>query len=203
VFARLISTSLSIHDDFSNEQMAKQGYKPVEVISEGGKHILRMSFDDTFVVEETEEWHVDVQESPELPFVTVFIRPKKDKSFSMELCFRRDTPNLAKLNSGDKIKNFVMAYSSSQYVPQSSVKRIELKPLNIKGWYGWYTVLTDSESKNKDETSEGEFKYVTTGTVRLSSDSVLIFTIMTNELDTPKYKKLFDFTCSFIKDKKF
>jgi hypothetical protein len=70
------------------------------------------------------------------------------------------------------------------------------------GWYGWYAVLTDAKLANKAKIPDGEFKYMTRGMVRLSPDSALGFSLMTNELDTPEYKKLFDYICSFIKEKK-
>lgn len=203
VFGKLIATSSSIHGDFLNEQAEEiedQYGTADETTSEEGKHILRMSINDSFVVENSEEWEVYVQRKRNLHFADVVVKPKKGKIFSMHLHFRRDTPDMARLNSADKIKKFVMSYSE-QYMQQGVKKKIEFKELKIKGWYGWYLVLPDSKLDSNVNTPEGEYKYMTIGMVRLSSDSVLMFVIMTNELDTPEYKKLLDFTASFIKNR--
>lgn len=203
VFGKLISTSSSIRGDLLNEQteeMEDQYGAAAEITSEEGKHILRMSINDTFVVEEMEGWEVYVQRKRDLHFADVVVNPKKDKSFNMKLYYMRDTPDMAKFDSTDKVKKFVMS-SSVQYMQQGVKKKVELKELTIKGWYGWYMVLPDAKLENKVNIPEGEFKYMTMGMIRLSSDSVLVFTIMTNELDTPEYRKLFDFACSFIKSR--
>ena len=173
----------------------------VSFAADKAKHELLMSLSDTFVVEETDEWKVDVQKVLSLRFADVNITPKKDKSFDMQLYFKCDTPDLAQFDSSDKIKKIVMS-SSQNYLPYIVEKKIELKKMNVKGWYGWYTVFTDAKLANKTKIPEGEFKYMTRGMVRLSPDSALGFSIMTNELDTPEYEKLFDYICSFIKERK-
>ena len=91
--------------------------------------------------------------------------------------------------------------SSEKYLPNIVEKNIELKELNIQGWYGWYTILTDAKLANMPKVSEGEFKYMTRGMVRLSPWSALGFSLMTNELDTPEYEKLFAYILSFVKEK--
>jgi hypothetical protein len=165
------------------------------------QHKLQMSLADTFVVAETDEWKVDVQKVLTLRFANVNITPKKGKSFDMQLYFKCDTPDLAQFDSSDKIKKSIMS-SSKKYLPYSVEKKVELKKLNVKGWYGWYIVLTDAELATKSKIPDGEFKYMVRGMVRLSRDSALGFSFMTNELDTPGYKKLFDYILSFIKEKK-
>jgi hypothetical protein len=169
--------------------------------ADGDQHELRMSLDDTFVVAETNEWKVDVQRVETLRFADVNITPKKDKSFNMQLFFKCDTRDSAQFDSTDKIKMSVMS-SSEKYLPYIVEKNIELKEMNAKGWYGWYTILTDAELASNPKIPDEEFKYMTRGMVRLSPDSVLGFILMTNEIDTPKYKKLFDYIESFIKEKK-
>lgn len=193
----------SPRDKFFNQQ-TKETENPyaklVEVTSEGGKHFLHMSVGDTFVVEEMEEWDVDVCKPQNLPYVEVVIEPKIDKSFSMKLFFMRDTPDMANFDTPDKVKKFIMA-SSMQIFAGGLDKKIVSQKLELKGWYGWYIILPDTKLENKVNIPEGDFKYATRGMIRLSSDSVIWFMLLTNELDTPKYKRLFDFACSFIKEK--
>lgn len=165
------------------------------------KHELRMSLDDTFVVEETDELRVDVKKILSLRYAHVNITPKNDKSFDMQLYFKCDTPDFAQFDSSEKIKKSVIS-SSMQYLPHIVEKKFELKKLSAKGWYGWYTVLTDAKLANRSTIPNGEFRYLTRGMVRLSPDSALGFSLMTNELDTPKYNELFDYICSFIKEKR-
>ena len=168
--------------------------------AEQKKYELKMSLNDTFIVKETEDWDVDVEKVLTLRFANVNITPKNDTSFDMQLFFKCDTPDLAKFDSSEKIKKSVVS-SSEQYLPYSVETEIEIKELNVKGWYGWYTVLTDTDLANKKEIPEGEFKYMTRGMVRLSQDSVLGFSFMTNEIDGPGHKKLFDYIKSFVKRK--
>jgi hypothetical protein len=165
------------------------------------EHKLCMSLDDTFVIAETDEWKIDVQRLLTLRFADVNITPKNGKSFDLQLYFKCDTPDLGLFNSSDKIRRSVIS-SSEKYLPHIAEKKIELKGLNVKGWYGWYTVLTDAKLADKTKIPDGEFKYMIRGMVRLSNDSALGFSIMTNELDTPGYEKLFDYILSFIKEKK-
>jgi hypothetical protein len=163
------------------------------------RHELMMSLDDTFVVSETDEWKVDVQRLLTLRYADVNITPKQDYSFDMQLYFKCDTPDLAQFDSSEKMKKSTMS-SSEKYLPYIVEKEIELKKLNIKGWYGWYTIFTDAKLANMSKIPEGKFKYMTRGIVRLSPKSALAFSLMTNELDTPEYKKLFDYILSFVKE---
>jgi len=77
-----------------------------------------------------------------------------------------------------------------------------MKCLNVKGWYGWYTVLKDKKLAKKLKTSDYEFMYITRGIIRLSPDSALGFSLMTNEINTKKYKKLFRHIKSYVKARK-
>jgi hypothetical protein len=61
--------------------------------------------------------------------------------------------------------------------------------------------LTDKEVAAKTEPRPGEFKYITRGMIRLSPDSALGFSLMTNDVDSPDYKKMLDFICGLAKAK--
>jgi hypothetical protein len=169
--------------------------------SDKQKHELIMSTNDTFIVTETDEWKINVQRLLPLRFADVNITPKEGKSFDMQLYFKCDTVDLAQFDSSAKIKESVIS-SSQKYLPYIVEKNITLNKLQVKGWYGWYTVLTDAKLTKNVTVPDGEFKYITRGMIRLSPDSALGFSVMTNDLNTPGYKKLFDYIFSFAKEKK-
>lgn len=169
--------------------------------AEEKQHKLRMSLDDTFMVTETEDWKVEVQEELTMRFANVSVTPKEGSDFDLMLYFKCDTPDLAQFDSSEKIKKSVLA-SSQKYLPYTVEKELELKPLSVKGQFGCYTVITDAGLAGKEIIPEGEFLYLTRGMIRLSDDSTLGFSLMTNEIDTPEYQKLIDYIVSFTKEKK-
>jgi hypothetical protein len=165
------------------------------------KRELRLSLDDRFTVADTEKWTVKVEKELPLRLADVRVEPKKDSSFSLMLYLKCDTPDLAAYDSPERIEQSVRS-SSEKYLGATVEKKVELKQLNVKGWYGWYTVLTDAKLAKLADIPEGEFKYITRGMVRLSKDSVLGFSLMTNDLGGPEYKQLLDYISSFVKAKK-
>ena len=164
------------------------------------KHEFVMSLDDRFAVSETEKWRVEVKKYLSLRFADVEVTPKKDKSFSLMLYFKCDTPDLAQFDSFAKIEKSIRS-SSQEYLARAVEKKIEVKRLDPKGWYGCYTVLTDANLAKQAKVPEGEFKYITRGMVRLSRDSALGFSLMSNELDSPLYKELLDYITGFVQPK--
>jgi hypothetical protein len=174
---------------------------PLVARAEETKHELVMSVEDRFTVAETEKWSVAVEKELSLRFANVKILPKKDKSFSLMLYFKCDTRDLAQFDSPAKIERAVRV-SSEKYLPGAVEKKIDLKKLKTGGWYGCYTVITDAELAEKKEISQGEFKYITRGMIRLSKDSALAFSLMSNDLDGPEYKEVFKYIISFVKPKK-
>jgi hypothetical protein len=164
------------------------------------KHELRMSVDDRFEVEDTGDWSVEVQEVLPLRYANVKIVPKKGTSFSMMLYFKCDTPDLAHFDSAEKIKRALVA-SSRKYVASSVEKAINLKPLNVHGSYGYHVVFTDATLAGTSDPPSGTFRHITRGMIRVSADSALGFSIMSNELDTKEYKTLIDYVTSFVKKK--
>jgi hypothetical protein len=174
---------------------------PLVARAEEKKHELVMSMDDRFTVAETAKWSVEIEKELALRFANVKILPKKDRTFSLMLYFKCDTPDLAQFDSPAKIERAVRA-SSEKYLPGAVEKRIELRKLKPGGWYGCYTVITDAELAGKKEVSPGEFKYLTRGMIRLSKDSALAFSLMSNDLDGQEYKEVFKYILSFVKAKK-
>ena len=164
------------------------------------KHELTMSLDDRFVVSESEQWNVKVERILPLRLADVRITPKTGSAFDLTLYFKCDTPDLAQFDSPEKIEKSVRK-SCEKYLPHIVEKHIEIKKLNVKGWYGCYTVFTDKDLAAAGTVPEGQFKFMTRGMIRLSPDSALGFSLMTNAVDTPTYKELLDYVYSFVKDK--
>lgn len=161
-------------------------------------HELQMSVHDTFCIEQKAKWNIEVEKLLTLRFADVRITPT-DNSFSLMLYFKADTADLAQFDSPGKIKNSIVR-SSEKYLPYVVEKTITLENFTAKGSYGFITIVTDKELVNQSSPGVGQFKYLSRGMVRLSEDSALGFSIMTNELGTDKYKELTDYVLAFIKN---
>ena len=161
-------------------------------------HELQMSMRDTFCIEQKANWDIEVEKLLTLRFADVRITPN-DRSFSLMLYFKADTPDLAQFDSPEKIKISIFR-SSEKYLPYVVEKEIKLEKFTTKGSYGFINILTDKELANQTTLEEGQFKYLSRGMVRLSKDSALGFSLMTNEIKTIKYKELTDYILSFIKN---
>ena len=161
---------------------------------------LVMSLNDRFVVKGSNKWNVTVDKLLPLRFANVQVSPRDGRSFSLMLYFKCDTPDLGRFDSPEKMRSSVVA-SSEEYLPYSVEKRVVVKELRVRGWYGFSTVLTDRDLSEKKEIPAGSFKYITRGMVRLSPDSALGFSLMTNELDSSGYKELMDHILHFVKAK--
>jgi len=159
------------------------------------------SLDDRFTVAETEHWNVTVEKQLSLRFADVKIEPKSNSSFSLMLYFKCDTPDLSQFDTAEKIERSVRA-SSEKYLSSTVEKTIVLKTLNVKGWYGFYTILTDKNLATNKNIPKGEFRYITRGMVRLSKDSALGFSLMSNDLNSSEYKEVFNYILSFVKQNK-
>lgn len=168
----------------------------------GKEFILQMSMNDTFVVAETGTMNVEVQKIVTLRFADVLITPKQGNAFSLMLYFKCDTPDLSQFDTPEKIKNSVIT-SSRQYVPGSVEKGIMLKPLKLRNGYGYYTVLTDAKLAKQAKQAKflpGDFKYMTRGMIRISGDTALGFSLMTNDR-AKLHRELLSYIASFTKGK--
>lgn len=161
-------------------------------------HELRMSMRDTFCIEQNAKWDIEVEKLLTLRFADVRITPK-DGSFSLLLYFKADTPDLAQFDSPEKFKKSIFR-SSEEYLPYVVETEIKLEKFTSKGSYGFINILTDKELANQTTLEEGQFKYLSRGMVRLSKDSALGFSLMTNEIKTHKYNELTDYILEFIKN---
>ncbi len=174
---------------------------PTQSYAQAEEHRLQMSLADQFVVQDTDDWKVTVQKEMPLRLANVAVKPKTGHGFSLMLYFKCDTPDLAQFDSIEKIEAGLVS-SSKKYLSNSVEKKVVVKRLEVKGWYGASTVLTDKETAEKKEVPEGEFKYIVRGMVRLSPDSVLGFSLMTNDLNSREYKAVMDYIFGFVKEKK-
>lgn len=168
------------------------------IAAAGNVHELKMSLDDTFRVAETKDWNVEIERMLTLRFADVKITPKRGYDFSMMLYFKCDTKDLAQFDTPDKIARSVRK-SSEKYLSSTVEKKVSLQTIPVKGTYGYYTILTDAEVAGKKNLAPGEFKYLTRGMVRLSKDSALGFSVMTNDINSADYKKLINYVYGFIK----
>jgi hypothetical protein len=156
------------------------------------------SLDDVFLLSETDQWSIKREREVQLRFSDVRIDDKQGYPFSLLLYFKADTPDLAQFNTPEKMEQAVRI-SSEKYLPAIVEKSITLQKVPISSTYGFYTVLTDAKVAEKPTTTARDFKHITRGMVRLSKDSALGFSLMTNDVDSSDYRKLLDYVYSFVK----
>jgi hypothetical protein len=159
-----------------------------------------MSLDDAFTVQDTDKWAVSVQRSMDLRLADVLVEPKRGTSFSLLLYFKCDTKDLAQYDTPEKMRIAVLA-SSEEYLGASVEKEVKLEEISNKGWYGFRTKFTDAALLNKKPVPEGQFLYIIRGMIRLSEDSALGFSLMTNNPDSPETKDIEKYVYSFAKKK--
>jgi hypothetical protein len=160
-----------------------------------------MALDDEYTVQDTEKWTVSVQRYMTLRLADVEVLPKQKKSFSLMLYFKCDTKDLAQFDTPEKMKNSVIA-SSKKYLGGTVEKEIKVEEIKNKGWYGFKTKLTDASLVGKKPTPEGEFLYIIRGMIRLSEDSALGFSLMTNDPNSEETREIEKYIYAFAKDKK-
>jgi hypothetical protein len=159
---------------------------------------IQMSLDDTFVIKGPSSWNFEIEKELTLRFADIKVTPKTGQDFDMMLYFKCDTSDLSQFDTPEKIRRSVEK-SSEQYLRWILEKKITLQKVPNSSTYGFYTILTDAEVANKSKPASGEFKYMTRGMVRLSKDSVLGFSIMSNSTSSETYKELLDYVYSFVK----
>ena len=164
-----------------------------------GKTIEVMTgMDDVFLISETDQWNVRLERELKLRFADVRIAEKHGYPFSVMLYFKADTPDLAQFDTPQKMERSVRL-SSEKYLPGIVEKAIMIQKVPVLGTYGFYTVLTDADVARNPNPGPREFKYLTRGMVRLSKNSALGFSIMSNDVDSADYRKLLDYVFSFVK----
>jgi hypothetical protein len=168
------------------------------IVIAGDTQELRMSLTDVFRPEVPNDWKVEVKKYMPLRVADVKIAPLRGYDFDMMLYFKCDTKDLAVCDTPEKMEEIVKR-SSQRYLPGIVEKEIVLQPIQVKSTYGFYTVLTDAELVGKAVPEPGKFKYLTRGMARLSKDSALGFSVMTNDIDSEDYRKLLNYVYGFIK----
>ncbi len=156
------------------------------------------SLNDSFRIAETEQWNVKVERELMLRQADVRIDDKSGYPFGLMLYFKADTPDQAQFDTPEKMKRSVQE-GSEKYLPHIVEKSTAVRAMPQAATYGFYTVLTDAEVAAKARPAAREFKFLTRGMLRLSKDTALGFSLMTNDIDSADYRKLFDYVGSFVK----
>ncbi|MET7016235.1 hypothetical protein [Uliginosibacterium flavum] len=162
--------------------------------SAAATHEISLSAGEVFQISETDQWRFELQKEVIGRFADVKISPKRGEAFSLTLYFIADTPDLARLDSAEKIARSV-SEGSERYLATSVEKEIKLQTISARGSYGSLTVLIDAGPG----TAPGGFKYLTRGMIRLSPDSALGFSLLSKEMNTAAYRQLLNYVYSFIR----
>ena len=160
-----------------------------------------MSLHDEYTVQDTEKWTVSVQRYMALRLADVEVLPKQKKSFSLMLYFKCDTKDLAQFDTPEKMNKSVIA-SSKKYLGGIVEKEIPVEEIKNKNWYGFKTKLTDASLVGNKTILDGEFLYIVRGMIRLSEDSVLGFSLMTNDPNPEETREIEKYIYAFAKEKK-
>lgn len=169
-----------------------------EELKPGEVKELRMSLRDTFVVQGSDAWTVDVNRVLLLRFAEVYITPKQGSDWSLALRFLCDTPDLGRSDTPEKMRQRVEE-SARPKTPLALEKQPEIKRLDVGGRYGYFTTLTDAALSLQKDLQPGQFHYLTEGMLRLSDDSAVSFVIYYNEQGSPGYTRAMDYVKSFVK----
>jgi len=159
---------------------------------------LVMSLDDTFAVQDTADWKISVDKLLPLRFADVYVVPKGPKSFSLMLYFKCDMPDLANYDTPEKMKR-ALVDSSRKYLGGIVEKELVIEEIKYQGWFGFKTKFTDASLVGKKALAEDEFLYMVRGMIRLSKDSALGFSLMTNNLESEETKRVMNYVFSFVK----
>lgn len=160
-----------------------------------------MALGDEYTVEDTPKWSVSVEGYLTLRFADVHVSPKEKKTFDLMLYFKCDTKDLARFDTPEKMRNSVIT-SSKPYLSGTVEKEIRIDEIHNKGRYGFRTRLTDAALAGKKAPPDGEYLYLIRGMIRLSDDSALGFSLMTNDPDSAETHEIETYIYSFAKEKK-
>ena len=163
------------------------------------EHRLQISMKDTFVVTDSPNMAVEIQKLEPMKFADVKVTPQKGSAYTLMLYFKADTPDLAQFDTPEKIKNSVIS-SSGQYLTGTVEHNVALNELKLSNGYGYYTMLTYAKLARLAKVPPGEFKYISRGMIRVSADSVLGFSLMTNDRGK-LHRELLNYIVSFTKGK--
>jgi hypothetical protein len=91
--------------------------------------------------------------------------------------------------------------TSAMYLGHTVEKEIIFEPLTNKGWYGFKTRITDPSLVNVKPIPPGQFLYIVRGMIRLSKESALGFSLMTNDTESAETAELLKYIYGFAKEK--
>ena len=179
---------------------AAQDTIPAEARPDGSLAFM-MSLEDTFEITPRPGWTLEPWSYLPLRFGAVVIRDA-DETFSLKLTFLCDTPDLAKFDSPEKMRRWLLDNYANVYYEDSLEKQTHV-PLRVQsfapgGRYGSLVRLTDKHFADTPP-PPGEWKVATFGIVRLSADSAMTFELLTNSVDDSAYESLLDYIGSFVK----
>lgn len=161
---------------------------------------FRMSMEDRYMLQDTDKWTVSVESQCELRFAFVRVVPRGEKTFSLMLYFYCDTKDLARFDSPRKMRK-ALEDTSKIYLGHIVEKELKWEPITNKGWYGFKTRITDASLVNVRPIPKGEFLYIIRGMIRLSPDSALGFSLMTNDPESAETAKIFSYIYGFAKER--
>jgi hypothetical protein len=126
--------------------------------------------------------------------------PKERQTFDLMLYFHCDTEDLAQFDTPEKMKKAVID-SSAIYLGHIVEKQLTIEPITNKGWYGFRTKITDASLVGAKAIPDGEFLYIIRGMIRLSKDSALGFSLMTNEPSSAETAEILAYIYGFAKER--
>jgi len=159
--------------------------------------LVRLAEEDSFTVAETKTWMIQLVRTKPLLYTDIRITPKTGNTFSLTLYFKSDTHAMANLDTPEKMKS-VIAYSSQSDLKHTGEKEVHFQPIDYRGRYGFYAVITNAIPPQLPNATNGPFKFTTRGMVRLTTDSALGFTLRTHVLNSKEYQTLMDYILSFV-----
>ena len=161
---------------------------------------IHMTVDDVFTLSDTDKWNVTVEKELSLRFADVIVTPKGRATFSLKIWFKCDTKDLSQYDTPENIwrtvKKMLEPYAAG--IVEKSPEPVEIRN---KGWIGYMVRATDASLVGRKQAVDGEFLYMYKGIIRLSEDSALGFSLMTNDPDSAETKELFNYIRAFAKPK--
>jgi hypothetical protein len=158
---------------------------------------LQISPDDTFKINDTDDWKFTVTRLQVMEVAEVKMTTNENL---LMLYFMRDSGNYGQFNTPGKMEGAVRE-SGQNYAKSSVEQTVNIEKFDIKGSYGFKAFLTDAElAKQKDKVPAGQYLYLILGMVRLSDDTALGFRLCTNDPNSAETKKLERYILSFIKN---
>jgi hypothetical protein len=161
------------------------------------QYLVRLAEDENYTVTETKMWNVQLVRAQPLHHADIKVTPKSGKPFSLMLYFKSDTHTQANFDSVEKMKT-IIAYSSQSDLKRAGEKELSFQPIDYRGRYGSYAVITNAIPPQLPNATTGPFKFTLRGMVRLSTDSALGFSLQINDQTSKEYKELMDYILNFV-----